>query len=126
MKAFYIKAVVVFLLTTSCQSYKNINKINPKSNSITLNDELFKLVPGDKIRLSKKTGETVVMKFTEASAYQLRGISSGKDDIVVVNIDEISKVEVKKVNALQTLALLPLIPAIFVVTFLVALSRGGF
>ena len=126
------KATCPFLLIAllgilfSCQTYKKLDNMRPKSSTESIFDQLQKLDSGDRIRVTTKNQDTYIISYKSSDQKNLTGKKLKKDKGQELNIpiDQIQKVEVKKVNWVVTAVV---VPAVGFTTFFVLyiMAFGG-
>jgi hypothetical protein len=90
-------------LGTSCKSYKNLEKVKPKSESASMAEQLQKLKPGDKIKVYQKSGSVRILNFIQTEAGMLKGLSTTKTkEQVSIRVEDIVQVQVRKTDAAST------------------------
>lgn len=124
--AIKILLIALFGIFSSCQTYRNLDKIQPRSSSESIYDQLQKLDPGDRIRVTTINQETHIISYLSSDQKNLRGTKLKKNNGQEVNIpiDQIQTVEVKKFNWIVTAVV---VPAVGFATFFVLyiLAFGG-
>lgn len=93
--------ILLLVMGNSCITYKNLEKVKPITDSASMGEELQKLKPGDKIMVFEKSGSVKSLEYVVTEKGQLRGLDSRsfKGDLISIKIEDIEKVQVKKVNA---------------------------
>jgi hypothetical protein len=105
MKITHLVGLLLLLATvgTACKSYKNLEKVKPKSESASMAEQLQKLKPGDKIKVYQKNGSVRILTYLQTEAGMLKGLGTTKTkEQVTIRVDDILKVEVRKTDAKST------------------------
>ena len=95
-----------FLLTafgTSCKSYKNLEKVKPKTENLSMEEQLQKLNPGDRVKVFEKSGSIRILTYVKTEAGTLRGLDTKKSkEQVAIRVDNIIQVQVRKTDVGST------------------------
>ena len=113
------------MMGNSCKTYKSLEKIEPRTDSALLTDQLQKLKPGDLIKVYEKKGSMKGLEYVITEEGVLRGFEpkGTKADLISINLEDIAKIEVKKVNVGKTvLSTGVVIASAIVVAFFVYLA----
>jgi hypothetical protein len=127
MKNIRLIGIILFILMmgNSCKTYKSLEKIEPRTDSALLTDQLQKLKPGDLIKVYEKKGSMKGLEYVITEEGVLRGFEpkGTKADLISINLEDIAKIEVKKVNVGKTvLSTGVVIASAIVVAFFVYLA----
>jgi len=127
MKNIRLIGIILFILMmgNSCKTYKSLEKIEPRTDSALLTDQLQKLKPGDLIKIYEKKGSMKGLEYVITEEGVLRGFEpkGTKADLISINLEDIAKIEVKKVNVGKTvLSTGVVIASAIVVAFFVYLA----
>lgn len=103
MGNFRLIGVLLFLLImgTSCKTYKNLERVEPRAADSPISEQVQKLKPGDAIKVYEKTsGRAMNLEYVTVEEGVLRGFQAGgnKSDFTSIRLEDIGKIEVKKVK----------------------------
>jgi hypothetical protein len=98
---------LVMMLSHSCKTYKNLEKVKPKSESASLADGLQKLKPGDRIKVFVKNGDFMNLEFISFDEREIKGIHIKEFAGISILIKDIYQVKVKKTNWPVTIISIP-------------------
>lgn len=95
---------LVLMLSQSCKTYKNLDKVKPKSESATLADGLQKLKPGNRIKVFEKNGKIWTLDYVNTEEGILKGleIKKPKGAPISIKVEDIEQVQVKKADVKST------------------------
>jgi hypothetical protein len=128
MKITHLVGILILLATlgTSCKSYKNLEKVKPKSESASMEEQLQKLKPGDRIKVFEKNGSIRLLTYVHTEAGILRGlrINNSKEQ-VSIRLDDISQVQVKKNDVASTAILSTFLGVTLGIVGLILLNRAA-
>lgn len=130
MKNFRLIGVLLFILMmgNSCKTYKSLERVEPRSNSASIAEQVQKLKPGDVIKIHEKTsGRVTDLEFVTVEDGILRGFQAkgSKSDLTSVKLEDIARIEVKKFNPGRALAITLGVAALGMVILLASfLSQG--
>jgi len=101
MKNFRLIGVLLLLLMmgNSCQTYKNLERVEPRSSATGIAEQVQKLKPGDKIKIHEKTsGRVTDLEYVTTEDEILRGFQTrgSKSDLTSIKLEDISRIQVKK------------------------------
>ncbi|MCL6261592.1 hypothetical protein M3O96_21005 [Aquiflexum sp. TKW24L] len=117
--------LLILMMGNSCKTYKSLERIEPRTDSASLSEQLQKLKPGDLIQVFEKRGGIKVLEFVITEEGVLRGFEpkGPKDDLISIKLEDIAKVEVKKINAGKTLLVTgAVVASIYLVFFVIMLA----
>jgi hypothetical protein len=132
MKNFRLLGVLLFILMmgNSCKSYKSLERVEPKTDSASIAEQVQKLRPGNSIKVFEKSGSIRMMEYVITEQGVLRGFGAkgNKGDLISIRLDDIIKVEVKKINVAKTVLITgAVVGSVMLVTvFVVIVSQGGY
>lgn len=98
--------VLIFLMGNSCTTYKNLEKVKPKTDSASMAEEIQKLKPGDKIKVFEKNGNIRTLEYVVTEEGVLRGFGTtrNQEDLITIKVEDIVEIQVKKTNARKTIS----------------------
>ncbi|MCL6261482.1 hypothetical protein M3O96_20450 [Aquiflexum sp. TKW24L] len=106
MKIIHLLGLFILLtaLGTSCKTYKNLEKVKPKTESASMAEQLQKLKPGDRIKVYEKSGNIRILEFVTTEAGVLRGFGTKrpKENLISIRVEDIVQVQVRKTDAKST------------------------
>ncbi|WP_373524027.1 hypothetical protein [Aquiflexum sp.] len=107
MKNFRLIGIVLFILMmgNACKSYKSLERIQPRTDSASMSEQVQKLKPGDLIRVFEKSGSIRMMEYVITEEGVLRGFGAmgNAGDPISIKLEDIVKIEVEKINVGKTL-----------------------
>lgn len=124
MENFRLIGFLLFLMImgNSCKTYKDLELVEPRADDVPISEQVEKLKPGDVIKVYEKiSGRATDLEFVIVEDGILKGFQAGgsKSDLKSFRLEDIGKIEVKKVNMGRTgLA----IGAVYAVALLVGLT----
>ncbi|WP_373495913.1 hypothetical protein [Aquiflexum sp.] len=125
--------VLILLMGNSCKSYRNLKALNPKTKSSSIAEELYKLKPGDKIKVFENSGSIKFLKYSNAEDGVLKGIDikgnkGTKGEVISIRVENLVHIEVRKTNWPLTALLIPTVGLVSLFGFYVILmgSQGGY
>jgi hypothetical protein len=127
MKNFRLIGLLLFILMmgNSCKTYKNLERVEPRSDAVTIAEHVRKLKSGDAIKVHEITsGRVTDLEYVITEDGILRGFQAkgSKSDLTSIKLEDIARIEVKKFNAGKTVLTTGVVVAsAFVVAFLVHL-----
>jgi hypothetical protein len=109
MKNFRLFGLMLFILMmgNSCKTYISLEKVEPRSDSDSIAEQVQKLEPGDLIQIWEKSGSFKMMQFVSTEEGVIRGFSAtgNAGDPVSIRLEDIVKIKVKKVSVGKTVLL---------------------
>ena len=94
---------LILIMGNSCKSYKNLDKVKPKTETTSMEEKLQKLELGDKIKVYDKNGSVWVLTYLQTDSGMLKGLRDTKSrEELFIRTDEIVQVQVKKSDAKKT------------------------
>ena len=107
MKNFRLIGVLLFLLMmgNSCKSYKALERVEPRSDTASIAEQVQKLKPGDAIKVIEKTsGRLTDLEYVATEDGFLRGfpLKGSKTGLVSIKLEDISRIQVKKFDVGKT------------------------
>jgi len=122
--------ILVLLLGNSCKTYKNLEKVKPKTESASMIEELKKLKYGDRIKVLEKNGSNKTLDYIKTEDGVLRGLMTKrpKGDLVSISVEDIVLVQVRKGDVKSTVLSTVGIGTIVVLVgiWLLFASQGGY
>jgi hypothetical protein len=97
--------LLILMMGNSCKTYKSLERVQPKTESASISEQVQKLKPGDLIKVFEKSGSIKMMEYVMTEDGVLRGfVTMGNaGDPVTVRLEDIVKIEVEKINVGKTL-----------------------
>ncbi|MCL6261483.1 hypothetical protein M3O96_20455 [Aquiflexum sp. TKW24L] len=101
--------ILLTALGTSCKTYKNLEKVKPKTESASMAEQLQKLKPGDRIKVYVKNGDFMNLEFSSFDEREIKGIHIKEFARIPISImiEDIYQVKVKKTNWPVTIISIP-------------------
>lgn len=96
--------VLILFMGNSCKTYKNLEKVKPKTDSKLISEEIQKLKPWDNIKVFEKSGSIRILEYVVIEEGVLRGFETKrtKGDLISIRVEDIVQVQVKKVDTQKT------------------------
>jgi len=119
---------LVLMIGNSCTTYKNLEKVKPKSESASMAEEIQKLKPGDKIKVFEKSGNVRTLKYVVTEEGVLRGFGTtrNQEELITIKVEDIVEIQVKKTNASKTVVTtLKVVGLAFLATALAIMLYAG-
>ncbi|MCH6202182.1 hypothetical protein MMU07_21575 [Aquiflexum sp. LQ15W] len=95
--------ILLTALVTSCKTYKNLEKVKPKTESASMAEQLQKLNSGDRIKVYEKNGSVRILTYVHTESGILIGIDTKKSkERISIRVDDIAQVQVRKTDVGST------------------------
>jgi hypothetical protein len=104
MKNLRLIGILFFILMmgNSCKTYKDLERVEPRSKAASIAEQVQKLKPGESIKVFEKTsGKVTDLEYVITEDGILRGFQAkgSKSDLTSIKLEDIARIEVKKFNA---------------------------